>query len=275
MAANPLVCTFHEATIYQSDLDALDAPHWLNDSLITFYLQHLQHCAFISDNQTNSAGTPGSPAGSDESNGLLFLTPGAVFVLAHEDDADDFASTLAGLDIARHALVFLPINDNANVERGGGGSHWSLLVLDVSALAFAHYDSAGRVNLAVARALATKLHAALKASSGKHSGPLRLSSPACPTQVYGCAKLAISYSRMPIHSGLLTHQTFLCSRWRQTNGWDCGLHVLCAAEAVARAWLARRSLDVDWSALPPTAIAAHRATIRRLIEAQRRSSSSE
>jgi hypothetical protein len=182
---DPLVCTFHEATIYQSDLDALDAPHWLNDSLITFYMQHLQHGAFISDDQINSAGTAGSRAGSDESNGLLFLTPGAVFVLAHEDDADDFASTLDGLEIARHALVFLPINDNANVERGGGGSHWSLLVLDVRALAFAHYDSAGRANLAVARALATKLHAALNASSDKRSGSLRLSSPACPAQVHG------------------------------------------------------------------------------------------
>jgi sentrin-specific protease 8 len=174
MAADPLVCTFHEATIYQSDLDVLDAPHWLNDSLITFYLQHLQHSSF-SDNQSADAG---SPAGSDESSGLLFLTPGAVFVLAHEDDADDLASTLDGLDIARHALVFLPINDNANVERGGGGSHWSLLVLDVRALAFAHYDSAGRANLAVARALATKLHAALNASSEKRSGSLRLLSPA-------------------------------------------------------------------------------------------------
>jgi hypothetical protein len=48
--------------------------------------------------------------------------------------------------------------------------------------------------------------------------------------------------------------------------------VLCAAVAVARAWLARRSLDVDWSTLTPAAIAAHRTTIRRLIEAQRRSS---
>jgi sentrin-specific protease 8 len=178
MAADPLVCTFHEATIYESDLKALAAPHWLNDSLITFYLQHLQHCAF-SDHQSSSAGS----SADDGMHGMLFLTPGAAFVLAHEDDADDFASTLDGLEIARHALVFLPINDNANVERGGGGSHWSLLVLDVRALAFAHFDSAGRANLAVARALAAKLHAALKPSSGSHNGALRLSSPLCPAQV--------------------------------------------------------------------------------------------
>jgi hypothetical protein len=43
------------------------------------------------------------------------------------------------------------------------------------------------------------------------------------------------------------------------------------AEAVARAWLDRRSVDVDdWSGLTPAAIAAHRTTMRRLIEAQRR-----
>ena len=50
----------------------------------------------------------------------------ASFLCAHGG-----ASAVAGpLQLAKADLVFLPVNDNRNLNRAGGGSHWSLLVFD-------------------------------------------------------------------------------------------------------------------------------------------------
>jgi hypothetical protein len=66
MASDQLICVFKEATIYESDSNLLSGSNWLNDSVITFYFQHLQHRSF-------------------SEAGILFLSPGSVFVLFHED----------------------------------------------------------------------------------------------------------------------------------------------------------------------------------------------
>lgn len=47
--------------------------------------------------------------------------------------------------------IFLPINDNDDVEKAEGGSHWSLLLVSkVDGVAF-HYDSMMSANREVAR----------------------------------------------------------------------------------------------------------------------------
>jgi hypothetical protein len=38
-------------------------------------------------------------------------------------DHDDFKSTFDGLEILSHQLVLIPVNDNSNID-AGGGSHW-------------------------------------------------------------------------------------------------------------------------------------------------------
>lgn len=53
--------------------------------------------------------------------------------------------------------VFLPVNDNDDVQRAEGGSHWSLLLVStIDGVAF-HYDSMAPSNDTVARATCAKL----------------------------------------------------------------------------------------------------------------------
>lgn len=60
-------------------------------------------------------------------------------------------------DFSNVTHVFLPINDNRNVGVGGGGSHWSLLLVSIiDGLAF-HYDSLAGANYAEAHYATRKL----------------------------------------------------------------------------------------------------------------------
>lgn len=53
--------------------------------------------------------------------------------------------------------IFLPINDNRDVERAEGGSHWSLLLVSIlDGVAF-HYDSMGSSNASCAESTCDKL----------------------------------------------------------------------------------------------------------------------
>jgi sentrin-specific protease 8 len=96
------------------------------------------------------------------------------------------------------------VNDNLDVERAEGGSHWSLLVFHRrgqdgnSSDSFHHYDSAGAMNIRAAEALASAVGPCIGAS---HT-----------------AAMAVSHAPT--------------SAPRQQNGYDCGLYVLAAANAI-------------------------------------------
>jgi hypothetical protein len=69
---------------------------------------------------------------------------GRVLLCLCSADASDFADTFEGCDVsAATELVFFPLNDNANVT-GMGGTHWTLLVMDVQRAALYSFDSMGR-----------------------------------------------------------------------------------------------------------------------------------
>lgn len=129
-----------------------------------------------------------------ENKHLLLVDPGAAFVIAHEEDMEDLTDTVEELDFNSKKVVLIPVNDNTNVTRTGG-CHWSLLVLDVEAGRWLHVDSASQHNYHAAKRMAEKLRPFLKSS----------------TQVVErVAKVR-----------------------KQSNGWDCGDHVICNARAIA------------------------------------------
>ena len=124
-----------------------------------------------------------------------------------------------------------------------GGSHWSLLVLERqrSGGEFWHVDSMGDTNESAARQLAATLASALDLRAG--AGPSANSTAAC----------SFHAARVP----------------QQRNGFDCGVHVLAAAAAVADAAAAVRSLaelEAALRTITPEAVTALRGSCLRLIE---------
>ena len=210
-----------EATIYAADAALLRARGWLNDSLLSFAGQHLQHRVHAGD------------------QALLFVAPGAVQVLQFEEDADDLRASVLGLGLAGRRVVFLPVNDCTDLERTeAGGTHWSLLVWVACFQAFLHFDSHDDANEMVARAVSTRVGAALGCAS-----PRFVSVP--------CAQ--------------------------QRNGYDCGVYVCLFMELVAplaareyasvAEQVATLASAVHAATVSAASIAAHRAELLRRIGA--------
>jgi sentrin-specific protease 8 len=66
------------------------------------------------------------------------------FLLMKNPDIEDIKQALPSLKGVTH--IFLPINDNRDVQKAEGGSHWSLLLVStIDGVAF-HYDSLGGAN---------------------------------------------------------------------------------------------------------------------------------
>lgn len=84
------------------------------------------------------------------------------------------------------SIVIAPINDSNDAENGGG-SHWSLLVVDKRQRTATHYDSCVGHNLRVARETAR-----------------------CFDKLLGASLEFVQPSSVP----------------QQTNGYDCGVHAL-------------------------------------------------
>jgi sentrin-specific protease 8 len=97
-------------------------------------------------------------------------------------------------DLKKSMFIFIPVNDSDDPEKHSGGSHWSLLVFSRKDNAFVHFDSSGDSNSHQARIFVEQL-----------------SSFVSPTAQF-------------------LNMT-LCGR--QTNGYDCGMHVISNARLIS------------------------------------------
>jgi sentrin-specific protease 8 len=86
---------------------------------------------------------------------ISLIRPSMSFMLLQTEDALTLKEALPDFTGTTH--IFLPVNDNNDVEMAEGGSHWSLLLISViDGVAF-HYDSLGNANERQAMALAMKM----------------------------------------------------------------------------------------------------------------------
>ncbi|KAF6719038.1 Sentrin-specific protease 8 [Oryzias melastigma] len=157
---------------------------------------------------------------------VIFISPEVTQFIKCASCPDELALFLEPLNLTAHSWVFLAVNDNSN--QTAGGSHWSLLLYHHSSNHFAHYDSQNGSNSLHARRIATKLEPFL----GAGRKALFKEEP-CPPQ---------------------------------QNSYDCGMYVICIAEALCESIRAEGSPRLPVQVITPAYITQKRAEWRRLIQ---------
>lgn len=175
MAKASVVLSFHEILLHRSDVDLLDGPYWLNDTIISFYFEYLERVLF------------------SDAPELLFISP-EVTQCIKMVATEEIKTFLEPLDIHRKKFVFFALNDNDSPDTAGG-SHWSLLVYSKPESCFYHLDSSSGSNHNVAWEFASHL---------------------------------ITYFS---RTGSVNFVDKECLQ--QSNGYDCGIHVICNTERLA------------------------------------------
>lgn len=118
--SNRMILSYHNTLLKESDVHLLTGPHWLNDQLISFYLEYLERDVYENRNE------------------MLFISPEVVQCLKFVS-RQEMHIFLEPLNATTKPFIFLPLNDNNEVK--AGGYHWSLLVFSRPESTFFYYDS--------------------------------------------------------------------------------------------------------------------------------------
>lgn len=151
--SNAVVLNFYESLLRDSDVELLKGPHWLNDTIISFFFEYLERLKFPKHKQ------------------LLFVSPEVTqcIKVMSDEEIDVF---LNPLDAKSKDFIFFALNDNEQTEHSGG-THWSLLVLSQPEQLMFHYDSSRGANQDQAVYLSKKLlkYLGLQSYSNYAEGP--------------------------------------------------------------------------------------------------------
>lgn len=137
MAKASMVLSFHNILLHKSDVELLDGPHWLNDTVISFYFEYLEKVIF------------------SKASDLLFVSP-EVTQCVKMVQIEEIKTFLEPLGVNSKKIVFFALNDNDTPDIAGG-THWSLLVYSKPENCFFHLDSSSGSNHNVAWDLASHL----------------------------------------------------------------------------------------------------------------------
>ncbi|XP_020037514.1 sentrin-specific protease 8 isoform X2 [Castor canadensis] len=204
---DPVVLSYMDSLLRQSDVSLLDPPSWLNDHIIGFAFEYFANSQF-----------------HDCSDHVCFISPEVTQFIKCTSNPTEIAMFLKPLDLPNKRVLFLAINDNSN--HAAGGTHWSLLVYLQDKNSFLHYDSQSRSNSIHAKQVAEKLEAFL----GKKGDTLAFVEEKAPAQ---------------------------------QNSYDCGMYVICNAEALCQTFF--RQQPDSLQLLTPTYITKKRGEWRDLI----------
>ncbi|XP_036625519.1 sentrin-specific protease 8 [Trichosurus vulpecula] len=167
---DPVVLSYMDSLLRESDVSLLDPPSWLNDHIIGFAFEY-----FASDQF------------HDCSDQVCFISPEVTQFIKCTTSPEEITMFLQPLDLPHKRVIFLPINNNSN--QAAGGTHWSLLVYLQDKNRFSHYDSHSRSNSVHARQVAGKLEAFL----GKRGDKVAFVEEKAPAQQnsYDCGMYVI------------------------------------------------------------------------------------
>ncbi|KAI9100596.1 hypothetical protein DFS34DRAFT_563089, partial [Phlyctochytrium arcticum] len=134
-----IVLEWHDTVLYEPDLALLEPNEWLNDAIISFHYDFLEHHLFK----------------SHSSDSILFMRPVMVALAAQSAESVESLKGILPPNLDTREWIFLPVSDGSAAR--GGGSHWSLLVWHRGSRSFFYFDSMGNSNLDVAKATAQRL----------------------------------------------------------------------------------------------------------------------
>lgn len=180
-----VVLNFENTLLRSSDIRLLTGPYWLNDQIISFYMEYLETIVY------------------KENKDILFVSPEVVqcIKLVSKEEMSIFLDPLNG---AEKSFIFFPLNDND--EDRAGGSHWSLLVFSRPEQTFYHFDSLNNTSIKPYFTFLRNLSYALRCPD------FDVKSPACV---------------------------------KQTNGYDCGIYVICNVEYLAKQVTEHGAVEID------------------------------
>jgi len=137
----------------------------------------------------------------DDSQKLCFISP-EVSQFLKLVDAKEIHCFVEPLDLKCKEVILLAVNNAIDPSRPGG-SHWSLLAYTAQANHFYHFDSSSGMNDEDARILANKIHQYLNHTTNERN-----------------------ISGLPF--------TEVPAVLQQSNGYDCGVHVIANAKHSTR-----------------------------------------
>ena len=110
-ASDQILLTYKDSvTIRQADINTLNDGCWLNDAVISLYLDYL-----VDDNLANFP----------LADKALALEPAAAKLMTLTNDDEDLIDMLGPLRLEEKYLILCPLNDAQSSS--GGGSHWAML----------------------------------------------------------------------------------------------------------------------------------------------------
>lgn len=180
---NKVVLNFYNSLLRNDDVHLLTGPHWLNDQIISFYLEYLENVVH-----------------KDKKN-ILYVSPEVVQCLKFASK-EEMSIFLEPLNAKEKSFILLPLNDNNEVW--AGGNHWSLLAFSRPECTFYYYDSMNGDSLKSLVPFVRKI-----------------------AQAIGC----------PEFDYIKGHSV------RQSNSYDCGIHVLCTIDRLSERALQFDALD--------------------------------
>ena len=122
----------YNTTIKESDIKYIKGRNWINDSLLTLWMKHLQQVVH------------------NKNENILFVLPTIAQILKI-GDAKDLNETLCSLGAFWMEHIIIPVNDNSGKKEGG--NHWSLLIYNKHDDKWYHFDSQQGSNIKHARRL--------------------------------------------------------------------------------------------------------------------------
>lgn len=189
--ADEKILCYNDVVLRRSDLDILSGPYFLNDRIIEFCFSYLSSCYPSQD--------------------ILLVPPSIAFWIMKCPVIEALKDFLEPLQLTNKTLVIFPVNDNDDVSRAEGGSHWSLLAYNRNANLFVHHDSSISMNKEPAK----QLYNAVVGYMGD-------SDSASKAKFLECADSP-----------------------KQVNGYDCGLYVIAIARVICDWHVRSESSDTN------------------------------
>ncbi|XP_057748679.1 NEDD8-specific protease 1 [Arachis stenosperma] len=217
--SDEMILSYNDVVLRRYDLTILNGPFYLNDRVIELYFSYLPSCYPSQD--------------------TLLVPPSIAFWIMKCPVAEALKDFIEPLHLSDKELVIFPVNDNEDVGKAEGGSHWSLLAYYRRANKFVHHDSCRGMNSAPAK----QLYRAVGGYMGQ--------------------------------CGSASEPSFL--EWtdspQQENGYDCGLYVMAIARVICNWHVNCKNIDLTELWFPgvkeqvtPIAVAEMRGEILTLVK---------